>query len=77
MSKAKGKTEVKFNKNANTAFIAMDNIENFTRGAKEYGLPETDLFQSIDLHEGAKATMLNVINSLNRLGFLVGLYITA
>ena len=67
-----GMSTIKFcNKNVLTAFIAMENIHCFNKAAGEYGLPETDLFQSVDLYEGSKATFLNVINCLNKLGFEV------
>jgi len=67
--KSEGKEAVKFTAMAKTSFQGMDNVENFLTGAKLYGLPETDIFNSIDLVEGNKAPMLNVINCLNRLGF--------
>ena len=70
-----GLSKVKFNNNANTAFVAMENIEIFNKGAREYGLPEEQTFQSIDLYEGHKGTMLNVINCLNKLGFKVIIYL--
>lgn len=49
------------------------NVLNLTilQGAHRYGLAETDLFQSADLYEGRKGMFLNIINCLNRLGFLV------
>ncbi len=62
---------VKYSKKANTAFVVLENIETFNKGAKAYGVPETALFQSIDLHEGLKGPFLNVINCINKLGFVV------
>eukprot|EP00918_Siedleckia_nematoides_P097331 GHVU01213429.1.p2 GENE.GHVU01213429.1~~GHVU01213429.1.p2 ORF type:complete len:170 (-),score=19.07 GHVU01213429.1:865-1374(-) len=64
-----GKKPVKLNINANTAFVAMNNIENFNKGAVAYGLRETDTFNSIDLYECNKGPLLNVMNCLNKLGF--------
>ncbi len=58
---------------AHTAFVALENIENFNKGALRYGVPELALFQSIDLHEGHKGPLLNVINCINKLGFVVRL----
>jgi len=49
----------------------MSNIENFNNAAKAYGVPTTALFQTPDLYEGRKGPLLNVINCLNQLGFVV------
>jgi len=49
----------------------MSNIENFNNAAKAYGVPTTALFQTPDLYEGRKGQLLNVINCLNQLGFVV------
>ncbi|KAI0214270.1 Transgelin-2 [Lamellibrachia satsuma] len=68
LRQAVGKSAVKFSKNAATPFVAMENIESFNRAAQDYGLPETDLFQSVDLYEGHRGPLLNIINCLNRLG---------
>jgi len=51
--------------------VAMSNIENFNNAAKAYGVPTTALFQTPDLYEGRKGPLLNVINCLNQLGFVV------
>lgn len=67
---AKGLSPVKFKPNAKVAFQAMNNLENFNHGAQEYGVPASALFQTVDLVEGRKAPMLNVINCLNQLGFV-------
>jgi len=48
----------------------MANIENFNNGARDFGVPQTALFQTPDLYEQRKATMLNVVNCLNQLGFV-------
>lgn len=65
-----GKQPISFQKKAKSAFIAMGNIEEFNKGCRNYGVPETALFQTADLYEGRKAQMGNVINCLNKLGFL-------
>lgn len=59
-----------FKEKATSSFVAMSNIENFTNAAKEYGVSQTALFQTADLYEPRKATLLNVINCLNQLGFV-------
>jgi len=71
MLQADGKKPIEFNPKAKSTFIAMGNIQAFNDGAKHYGVPVTELFQSADLYEGRKAQMLNVINCLNKLGFVV------
>ena len=72
---SEGKKTVDFNAKAKSTFIAMGNIQGFNDGAKDYGVPVTELFQSADLYEGRKAQMLNVINCLNKLGFVVSYWI--
>ena len=57
--------------------MAMENIETFGKGAQKYGLPVTDIFQSVDLYEGSKGPFLNVINCLNRLGVEVSVHTPA
>lgn len=59
-----------FKPKATSSFVAMSNIENFNNAAKEFGVPQTALFQTPDLYEGRKGPMLNVINCLNQLGFV-------
>ena len=71
LRQAVGMSPIKFSKNASTPFVAMENIQTFNRAAAEYGLPDTDLFQSVDLYEGHRGPQLNVINCLNRLGTVV------
>jgi hypothetical protein len=65
-----GKPTVTFKPKASSSFVAMANIENFNNGAKDFGVPQTALFQTPDLYEGRKAPMLNVINCLNQTGFV-------
>lgn len=65
-----GLPTVTFKPKANSSFVAMSNIENFNTGCKDFGVPQTALFQTPDLYEGRKAPMLNVINCLNQLGFV-------
>jgi len=64
-----GKPKQTFKTKATSSFVAMANIENFNTGCKDFGVPQTALFQTTDLYEGRKAPMLNVINCLNQLGF--------
>ena len=71
---ADGKHPVKFNKvNTASAFVALENIDMFNKGCLEYGVPETNCFVSLDLHEGVKGPFLNVVNCLNKLGFVVSI----
>jgi len=65
-----GKATTKYTAKASTSFVAMANIENFNNAAKDFGVPQTALFQTTDLYEGRKAPMLNVVNCLNQLGFV-------
>jgi hypothetical protein len=65
-----GKPTQSFKAKATSSFVAMANIENFNTGCKDFGVPQTALFQTTDLYEGRKAPMLNVINCLNQLGFV-------
>jgi transgelin len=51
-------------------FVAMANIEVFLSASRQYGVPETSLFQTGDLAEGRKGPLINVINTLNVLGRL-------
>jgi len=71
LSKAAGLPATNFNAKASTSFVAMSNIENFNNAAKAYGVPTTALFQTPDLFEGRKGPLLNVVNCLNHLGFVV------
>jgi len=71
LSKAAGLPATTFNAKASSSFVAMSNIENFNNAAKAYGVPTTALFQTPDLYEGRKGPLLNVINCLNQLGFVV------
>lgn len=59
-----------FKAKATSSFVALANIENFNTAAKDFGVPQTALFQPPDLYEGRKGPMLNVINCLNQLGFV-------
>jgi len=59
-----------FRAKAPSSFVAMSNVEGFVNAAKQYGVPETSLFQTSDLAEGRKGPLLNVINCLNILGKL-------
>jgi len=75
LSKAAGLPATTFNPKASSSFVAMSNIENFNNAAKAYGVPITALFQTPDLYEGRKGPLLNVINCLNQLGFVVCNYV--
>lgn len=66
---AVGKKPVKYCSPVTSSFQCMENIENFNHGCIEYGLPETNTFNTIDLFECFKGPFLNVVNSLNDLGF--------
>jgi len=68
--KADGRTPVKFQKKAASPFVAMTNIENFCKGAQDYGLTKESTFQSGDLVEVRKGQFLNVLNCVHSLGFI-------
>ncbi|GAB1602340.1 transgelin-3-like [Argonauta hians] len=65
-----GKPTINFSKNVRSPFIAMGNIESFSKGCETYGLNKEALFQSNDLTENKKGPFLNVINCIHSLGFL-------
>jgi len=65
-----GMPAIQFRAKIVSNFVAMGNIEAFTTGAKQYGVPDTSIFQTSDLAEGRKGPLLNVINCLNVLGKL-------
>ena len=72
LRKAAGEDIFKYMANAHTPFVAMENISLFNKAAMEYGLEEEATFQSADLYEANhKGALLNIINCLNRLGFVV------
>lgn len=48
------------------AFKQMENIGNFLAGCEAYGVPRTDMFQTVDLYEGQN--MPQVINGIFALG---------
>lgn len=57
-------------------FKMMENINNFQKGLKAYGVPDQDVFQTVDLYE--KKDISQVTNTLFALGRAVsslGLYI--
>jgi hypothetical protein len=68
--KSIGMPPIQYRPKAPSSFVAMSNIESFTMAAKQYGVPETSLFQTSDLAEGRKGPLLNVVNCLNILGKL-------
>jgi len=70
LSSFAGKQSTTFKPKATSSFVAMSNIENFNNACKEFGVPQTALFQTPDLYEGRKGPMVNVINCINQLGFV-------
>jgi len=65
-----GMPPIQFRAKVMSNFMSMGNIEAFTKAAKQYGVPDTSIFQTSDLAEGRKGPLLNVINCLNVLGKL-------
>ena len=71
-----GDEPVKFHTtNSEAPFRSLENIETFTKFAKEYGVPETSIFASADLYEGQKGPFIDVINCLNELGVQVSILV--
>jgi len=68
--KSIGMPPIKYRPKVPTNFVGMANIEVFLSAVKQYGVPETSLFQTGDVADGRKGPMLNVINCLNVLGKL-------
>lgn len=68
--KADGKTPITFQKKVMSPFVAMTNIENFNKGAQDYGVSKEFTFQSGDLWEVRKGPFLNVLNGVHSLGFV-------
>ncbi|KAH3886352.1 transgelin-3-like isoform X2 [Dreissena polymorpha] len=68
--KADGKSPITFQKKVMSPFVAMTNIENFNKGAQDYGLSKEFTFQSGDLWEVRKGPFLNVLNGIHSLGFV-------
>lgn len=66
---ADGKEKVPYKAKAGMSFAQMENIGKFTQACEKYGVPGSCLFETVDLHEGNKASFVNVINCLNTLGF--------
>jgi len=66
---AAGMEKISFKANAKMAFVQMGNVEAFNKGAESYGVPSSALFQTVDLMDGRKGPMINVVNCLNQLGF--------
>jgi hypothetical protein len=55
----------KINKNK-MAFMQMENVGNFLKGAEKFGMDKNDAFQTVDLYEGTN--MPQVISGLHALG---------
>ncbi|XP_052799837.1 transgelin-2-like isoform X1 [Mya arenaria] len=68
--KADGKSPIQFQKKVMSPFVAMTNIENFNKGAQDYGVSKEFTFQSGDLWEVRKGPFLNVLNGVHSLGFV-------
>ena len=68
---AAGMAPLKYQKNALTQFVALENIKLFNIGVREYGVEEESLFQAPDLYEAVKGSFLHVVICLKQLGFLV------
>merc|ERR1712004_502323 len=66
---AAGMEKISSKANAKMAFVQMGNVEAFNKGAESYGVPSSALFQTVDLMDGRKGPMINVVNCLNQLGF--------
>lgn len=47
-------------------FKFMENLNNFQKALKEYGVPDIDVFQTVDLYE--KKDIANVTNTIFALG---------
>lgn len=63
---------MKFNAaNTTTAFVAIENIDHFTKAAESYGVAKDSLFTSSDLYEGLKGPFVGVVQCLHQLGILV------
>ena len=69
-----GMQKIGFRVKANVVFVALSNIEKFTTAAKEYGVPDTSIFEPTDLVEGRKSTLVHVLDCLDRLGQTVSTY---
>ena len=66
------KDHMKFNAaNTSTAFVALENIDNFLKAAASYGVPKDSLFATSDLYEGLKGPFVGVVQCLHQLGILV------
>lgn len=68
INKIWGNDSVKF-KTSNLAFVQMENIEKFLNFCKVQGVPQDELFQTIDLYEGKDP--YQVIMSLQSLSRLI------
>ena len=66
------KDQIKFNAvNTSTAFVALENIENFTKAAPSYGVQTNFMFVNSDLYEGLKGPFVGVVQCLHQLGIIV------
>ncbi len=53
-------------------FKIMENMENFQKAIKKYGVPDVDVFQTVDLYE--KRNIPQVVHSIRSLGRAVSWY---
>jgi hypothetical protein len=65
-----GMPPVGFRSKAKMSFVMMANVEGFNKAAMAYGVPEGAIFQTVDLVDGRKANLVNVINCINQLGVI-------
>lgn len=56
-------------------FKMMENINNFQKALKDYGVPDIDVFQTVDLYE--KKDIGNVTNTMFALGRCVSIQIVS
>jgi len=68
LRESSGLPAIKYQGNSHVPLVAMDNIDTFNKAAVEYGVSESATFPSNDLYEAHKATFVNVINCINKLG---------
>jgi len=71
--KASNMPTIPYRKKANSAFVALSNLDSFLGAARAFGVSEIALFQPSDLHEGRKGHLLNVLNCVDALGRLSNL----
>ena len=70
MNQLKPGAIAKVNTTSKLAFKQMENIDQFLRACRDYGVPVHDLFQTVDLYEAAEGAgnIVQVIDSIHALG---------